>query len=256
MNNDFTLVCSYKNRIEQLEDMVDSADRCLPVEVQFLLVDGGSTYKTLRHVSNIRDRFNRHIRFLDCEPNTLWQAWNYGYIHSSTRYVIYTSSDVVFQNRGILDYFKFRLNEGYQYILAGNHAVFCVDKAALPKMGMWDEEFNNGPHADCDMLIRASEANIKIDYGPNNWYTHGDTPNESKERLSSSVEDRLPMNTLDNEKHFKSKWESNWPGWENAPDPLNLPHPPTHISQVKRRRMDHCPYPSYVEELREQYNVQ
>ena len=53
------------------------------------------------------------------------------------------------------------------------------------------------------------------------------------------------MNTLDNEKHFKAKWSSNWPGWKDHLNEVHKPHPPTHISQVSRLLPEINPYPLY-----------
>ena len=251
--SDFTLVCSYKNRLETLTNMLWSANSTFYLDTDFLLVDGGSDYDTLEGLRKSCGTMERNVRFLDCEPNSLWQAWNYGYLHCSTRYVIYASSDVVFHTAGFMEYIMSSLKVGYQYILLGNHAVFCIDRACLPKLGMWDEKFNNGPHADCDYMIRASEAGIKVDCGPNMWYNHGDTAEESKERLGEGLKDRLPMNDLHNERWFKKKWLSNWPGWEHAPDPTNLPHPPTSIGQVVRQYRESRSYPFLLDKLEKQY---
>ena len=252
--NNFTLGCSYKNRVSQLETMVKTADMYLPTDVNFLLIDGGSSYENilrLRKTISEDIGFDREVRFLDSSKNSLVQGWNYGLIHSDTRYVIYTSSDVVFHTNGIVDYFQSKIKEGYEYILAGNHAVFCLDKAAIPKMGMWCEEYRNGPHFDTHQLIKASEGNVKIDFGTNNWHNHGDTSEESRLRLKTDQKDRLPMNDFHNEKVFKSIWETDWLGWEeyvkNNPNFTNLPHPPISINQVKRNFPEICPYPYFME---------
>ena len=253
---DFTLVCSFKNRYKNVWDLADSADDYLHNDVRFLFVDGGSDYSELKKIRShllTPEMFDREIKILECEPNSLVQAWNYGFLHSNTRYIIFASSDVVFYADGCIEYIMGKIKEGCQYILVENHAVFCIDRAALPKMGVFDEGFNNGPHFDCDYMIRASEAGIKIECGPNAWYNHSDTAEESKQRLGEGIEDRLPMNDLHNERWFKEKWKSNWPGWENAPNPLNLPHPPTSIGQVNRLLPEVCPYSLFLTKIEKQY---
>ena len=253
--SDFTLVYCFKNRKNVFVKSLESADKHLPKSVNFLLIDGGSDYTELADIKYYTSQIaGREIRNIDSSKNSLWEGWNYGYLHSSTRYVIYASSDVVFHSDGALDYIIQKLNEGCEYILLGNHAVFCIDRACLPRLGMWDERFNNGPHADCDYMIRASEAKIKVDCGPNLWYNHGDSAEESAERLGEGLKDRLPMNDLHNERWFKEKWLSNWPGWENAPDPTNLPHPPTSIAQVFRNKPEACPYPNFLKKMYDLYS--
>lgn len=233
MNSDFTLCWSFKNRPKIFLNSLYSADRFFPRDVKFLLVDGGSDQDTLKDVRNACNRLDRECRIIEAGKNSLWEAWNYCLLFSDTRYVIYSSSDVFFLRSGCLEYIQEKVKEKFEYILCGNHAVFCLDKQAVAKIGFWDESFKNGPHADCDYMIRASESGVSLLCGENHWYIHGDSPEETIKRVSSEVEDRLPMNSFENEDYFKLKWGGNWT-WRGQ-NTNNLPHPPTHISQVTRK---------------------
>ena len=82
-----------------------------------------------------------------------------------------------------------------------------------------------------------------------NYYTHSDTDEETIQRTTTEVIDRLPMNDLFNEKYFMSKWSSEWPGWENYLNQVHKPHPPTHINQVKRIKKEIDPHPLYTKKF-------
>jgi len=145
-----------------------------------------------------------------------------------------------------------------QYVLLGNHAVFCIDKAIIPSIGWWDEEYKAGPHFDPDYMIRASEMGIQcVDVGNPGLYIHGDEGDDkvAKERSQQDVKDRLPMHELHNEEYFKSKWDSSWVGWKQAilEGLAHKPHPPTHISQVVRKKPETDPHPIYTIKYRETY---
>ena len=165
--------------------------------------------------------------------------------------------DVYFQRDGWLETIKMGLTKG-QYVLLGNHAVFCIDKAIIPSIGWWDEEYKAGPHFDPDYMIRASEMGIQcVDVGNPGLYIHGDEGDDkvAKERSQQDVKDRLPMHELHNEEYFKSKWDSSWVGWKQAilEGLAHKPHPPTHISQVVRKKPETDPHPIYTIKYRETY---
>ena len=64
------------------------------------------------------------------------------------------------------------------------------------------------------------------------------------------------MNNFYNEDYFKEKWESVWPGWREAisQGQLDLPHPPTSISQAKRLVAERDPHPVYTEKYNEYFS--
>ena len=253
MTSEYTLIWSFRNRIAELKDSVESADKYTSKDMKFLLIDANSDYYNIKWIHDICNNIKeREIRI--CETHyrtTLPEAWNLGMMLSDTRYCIFASSDVTFHRYS----WYIRLIGKYDYVLMPNHAVFALDKAIIPKIGWFDEKFKNGPHFDCDYMIRASEANIPVLSIENeNFYHHQDQPEVTKARLSSEMRDRLPMNDLYNEKYFKLKWKSNWPGWENAADPLNLPHPPTNIHQVKRCLAEVDPHRMYTDRFSLLYN--
>jgi len=189
--------------------------------------------------------------------SSLTEAWNLCMMLTKNRYVVYASSDVIFLRNGWLETIKLGLTRG-QYVLLGNHAVFCIDKAVIPKIGWWDEEYKAGPHFDPDYMIRASEAGIVyVDASNPGLYTHGDEGDAAvaKERQRREVKDRLPMHEFYNEEYFKSKWESSWVGWKQAiaEGRVHKPHPPTHISQVRRKKIEVDPHPAYTRKYKEIY---
>jgi len=127
-----------------------------------------------------------------------------------------------------------------------------IDKEIIPIIGWFDENFGLGPHFDVDYMIRASEKNVRIDiYQPEGTYSHNSSEIETDlihndlsvtDRVSNQIEDRLPMNDKYNEIVFKNKWNTVWEGWsENS-----TPHPPTHISQVRRNNIEVDPHPMYT----------
>lgn len=259
---DITLIWSFRNRLDILQESLLSAHKTSPIDVPFCLIDAASNDDTIK---NLRDFVNHRLdgRLVRvCESSyrtTLWRAWNLGMILSNTRYVAFSSSDVLFNNRGWVEEIIQRFEDGKEYILIENHALFGIDKAIIPKIGFFDENFISGPHADPDYMIRASEKNIKLHISHNiGFYSHSDSLEDTKNRLTKDCKDRLPMNDFHNEEYFMRKWESSWPGWKPSIEKgiyHNLPHPPTHFSQVKRLLPEINPYPLLAEEYRKLYNV-
>jgi len=259
MNIDFTLVWSFRNRIDELKKSIQTAHDTSPLELSFCLVDGGSndhTIKTLRQfVNTLQDR---NIRVCESAYRTTCQeAWNLGIGLSTTKYVLITSSDCYFQNPGWFDEFQIMCNhDNIEYVLLQNHSLFGISKKLVAKIGWFDERYKNGPHVDCDYMIRSSEVGCTVCIIPNNnYFVHEDTEEVSIERSSSNVENRLPMNTLDNEEHFKRKWKTDWPGWKDHLNKVHKPHPPTTITEVVRQRPEVDPYPVKRQILKEMYNV-
>ena len=248
---DVTIVWSFRNRLELLKRSIKSADETTPKSVNFCLVDASSndiTIKELRVFCNTIE--NRKIRI--CESayrTTLSEAWNLGIMLSTTKYVVFASSDVHFLTAGWFELIKEGITNHSKYLLLQNHSVFMIDRDIIPIMGWFDESFKLGPHFDVDFMIRASEHNIGVDnyYNINGLYSHDssdvipDSTTNLDYRVANEVEDSLPMNDNHNEIIFKNKWESSWPGWT----PNNTPHPPTHISQIRRKTPEIDPHPEY-----------
>jgi len=236
----FTVVWSFRNRIDILTKSILSADKTCPKEVNFCLVDGASDDNTIKQLRLLCNEISaRKVRICESAYRTTCQeAWNLGIMLSSGRYVILTSSDCIFLNHGWFEVLKNKMKSGSQYVLIENHSVFCIDKKLVGTIGFFDEAFSHGPHVDVDYMIRTSEQNISVDNIPNRgFYTHKDDIEITKKRLVGEVADRLPMHDFINEDIFNSKWESGWVGWRGAINSgeTALPHPPTHISQVKRK---------------------
>jgi hypothetical protein len=97
-------------------------------------------------------------------------------------------------------------------------------------------------------MIRASENGVKLAIMNNNgYYRHvGESEDDSIQRTTTEVKDRLPMNDLTNERYFKLKWISGWSGWEPYLNQVDKPHPPTHISQVQRTKPEIDAHPLYT----------
>ncbi len=231
---DYSLIWSWKNRLEIIKNSVYTAHFYIPPEIQFILVDGGSTRENRKELRKFCDLLDRDIVFVEGNGNTLWRAWNIGLDVAKTRYCVFASSDVVFNRSGLITALDESLLDGYKYCLVDNHAVFMMDRAIIPKVGLFDENFINGPHADCDYLIRVTEAGVPWRCIHNSFYKHEDTPQETIQRTTFSVVDRLPMNTFENENYFRSKWKTDWPGWKDYVNQVHKPHPPISISQVTR----------------------
>ena len=252
MRDGFTLAWSFRNRKDTLFESIKTADKTCPKSVDFCLVDAASdedTIKSLRVFCNeIQDR-----RIRICEStyrSSLAEAWNLCMMLTENRYVVFASSDVVFLKEGWLKLLQAGLSHT-GYVLMNNHAVFCLDKACIPKMGWFDENFVPGPHFDPDLMIRASENGIPIvDVGNNGFFIHGDESDDKvmKERSQIEVKDRLPMNNFHNEEYFQKKWKSDWEGWKPSIEKgsSHFPHPPTNISQVQRMMMEVDPHPAYT----------
>jgi len=254
MNNNFTLIWSFRNRFEILKKSILSAHKYSPLDVDFCLIDAASDEETIKQLRELCNSLEgRTIRI--CESSfrsSLSQAWNLGMMLTKNRYVIFSSSDVLFTNSGWVEALKeVIINQGNEYVLIDNHAVFGFDKKVIPKMGWFDEEFGIGPHFDTDFMIRASENNIRFGILQNNgYYKHGED-DDTKQRLLSDCGDRLPMNSKVNENLFKAKWSSSWPGWIPVDENYNnLHHPPTHISQVRRMVNETDPHPIYTKLLK------
>jgi hypothetical protein len=249
MKNEFSIVWSFRNRIDVLIESIKSADKFCPKKVNFCLVDASSEedqiVKLREYCSTIKDR---KVRI--CESafrTTLWEAWNLGIMLTDTRWVVFSSSDVLFTGDAWLRNIVNCVNSGGEYILVENHQVFCIDKKIIPRMGWFDESYVNGPHADTDFYIRASENNInRLVTGSEHTIKHEDTAEETKLRGEGKLENRLPMDDLKNEVYFIKKWNSAWPGWKNHLTEQDKPHPPTHISQCQRLIQESNPHPIWT----------
>ena len=252
MKNKYTLAWSFRNRKETLFRSIETADRTCPKSVDFCLVDAASDEDTIKSLRLFCSKIEgRKIRI--CESSyrsSLSEAWNLCMMLTENRYIIFASSDVIFLRGGWLDAIKGGLQNS-QYILMQNHAVFCLDKKAIPKMGWFDEEYIAGPHFDPDLMIRASENGINLcDVGNHGFFVHGDESDLDvrKKRFGEGIKNRLPMNSFHNEEYFQKKWSSSWPGWKGAiaRGEVHLPHPPTSISEAKRLLNEVDPHPIYT----------
>jgi glycosyltransferase involved in cell wall biosynthesis len=249
-----TLVWSFRNRFEVFKESILSAHNNLPKEISFCLVDAASNDETIRQLRALANSIpNRKIRICESAYRTsLSEAWNLGMMLSDTRYVIFASSDVMFLSPVLFSHIAQHYHATKcKYILVENHAVFLLDKKIIPKAGWFDETFVPGPHFDCDYMIKASEAGetvivISKESNGAELYSHGDTIEESIARTSSEIKDRLPMHDFTNDRVFKEKWQSNWPGWEPYAHAAAKPHPPTHITQVLRLKQEIDPHPYYT----------
>lgn len=256
MNENFTIIWSFRNRLEVLKKSIETADKTCDKNVDFCLVDAASNDETIKGLREFVNTIpNRIIRICESSYRTsLSQAWNLGMMLTNNRYVIFASSDTFFINSGWQETLKHSIiDNGNEYVLIENHAVFGFDKKAILKMGWFDESFVPGPHFDVDFMIRASENNVRFSSVANaNYYTHAkEETNFLQVRTSTEVEDRLPMHDKTNENIFRSKWISNWPGWIPVNgNPNHLHHPPTHISQVRRSRPEIDPHPIYTSQLK------
>lgn len=247
----YTIVWSFRNRFEVLRKSIETADKFTPKSVDFCLVDAASTDETIKQLREYCNTIiDRKVRICESSYRSgLSEAWNLGMMLTDSRYVIFSSSDVEFLSPNwFYEVYNYHTQSKSEYILIENHAVFLIDKKAIPKMGWFDEEFIAGPHFDCDYMIRASENGVRLSIiANNNYYTHvGETQDDSIKRTTSNVPDRLPMNDLTNEKYFKLKWASGWSGWESYLNQVHKPHPPTHINQAQRNKLEIDAHPIYT----------
>lgn len=253
---DTTIVWTFKNRIANLVRSLDTAHKTCSPMVKFCLIDGGTNRSGLEHLKQWLSTNMKQRLINICEsPNgtSICEGWNLGMYLAPTRYVIFASSDVVFNRVGWEEEMCARFKEGKEYILLENHAVFGFDKRVIPKMGWFDENYKSGPHFDVDFMIRASENGVKLHISHNyGFYDHADSAEETKDRLTKDCPDRLPMNDFHNEDYFKNKWRTDWPGWREsiARGIYNpLPHPPTSIAQVSRLSSETNWHPGWTEKI-------
>lgn len=256
MKDAYTLAWSFRNRKEILFESIRTAHETCPPEVDFQLVDAASDEDTIRSLREFCNTIEgRKIRVGESSyRSSLSEAWNLCMMLTENRWVIFASSDVIFQKEGWFTLLK-EASRNSPYVLMNNHAVFCLDKESIPRMGWFDESFKVGPHFDPDLMIRASEAGFSVlNVGNSGFFVHGDEDDSgvAKERHKVEVKDRLPMNSFYNEDYFKEKWGSSWPGWKEAisQGQIHLPHPPTHISQVRRLKPELDPHPKYTEKYK------
>jgi hypothetical protein len=255
-NENFTVSWSFRNRIDIFKKSIESADATCPKGVDFNLIDASSTESTIRELRLFCNSIeNRIVRICESSYRTnLSESWNLGMMLTKNRYVIFASSDTMFLKSGWFEMFKKTAIAGGEYILMVNHSLFCIDKKCIPMFGWFDEGFSIGPHFDVDYMIRASENNIQYRNIQNNgYYFHEDDAETIKKRRIGEISDRLPMHDFTNEDIFKDKWETNWCGWRPA---INsgasvLPHPPTHISQVKRKIEEIDAHPLYTKKYKD-----
>lgn len=243
MDNNITLVWSFRNRIDVLRKSIETADKHSPKIVNFCLVDAGSSESSIRELREFCNNLSdRKVRI--CESayrTTLAEAWNIGIMLSDSRFVVFVSSDVEFTGDQWLRNISKCVNAGYEYVLVENHAVFLIDKKIIPRMGWFDEAYKLGPHFDTDFMIRGSEHDVRFAIiGSEYSYKHGDSVEDEEKRKTEALTDRLPVNADDNDVIFKDKWETSWEGWQNRV------HPPTNIAQVKRKRNEIDPHPYYT----------
>jgi glycosyltransferase involved in cell wall biosynthesis len=248
---DVTIVWSFRNRLDIFKKSILTADKNFPKGIKFCLIDAASSESTIRELRQFVNSIpDRQIRI--CESayrSTLSEAWNLGMMLSDTKFIIFASSDVEFHSSDIFRLFKKAEERNKsKYILLENHAVFMLNKKIIKSVGWFDEAFAIGPCFDCDYMIRASEAGERIVIiDNNNLYTHYDTEEVTKNRLTSDVQDRLPMHDRTNDYIFKDKWQTSWEGWKDYPRVIS--HPPTRIEQVLRKRKEIDPHPMYTSKL-------
>lgn len=254
MENSITIVWSFRNRISLLKRSIKSAEETTPKDVNFCLIDAASSDKTIKELRDFCNTItDRKIRICEsAHRTTLSEAWNLGIMLSPSKYIIFASSDIHFLSPRWFDLIKIGINNGSRYLLLQNHSVFMIDKSIIPIIGWFDENFGLGPHFDVDFMIKASEKGIEVNnYYEDGIYSHNSSDEVSNsfhndvnvnDRVSKNIEDRLPMNDITNELVFKAKWASSWEGWT----PKSTPHPPTHISQVKRLTPEIDAHPLYT----------
>jgi hypothetical protein len=252
-----TLAWSFKNRLDVLKQSISTADSTCPKDVEFLLIDANSSRETVEGLRDFIKTFSRNIRIAESfSTSSLSEAWNLATMLSSTKYIIFSSSDVLFLKSGWYELLFDYANLGNKYIILSNHSVFMLNKIMIPIVGWFDEGFKAGPHFDCDYMIRASEKGVAVCFASNDgFYAHEDSSDTTRLRLNTDVPDRLPMNTDFNEIYFKSKWQSGWPGWSESikKGELHMPHPPVEISQVTRLVPEVDPHPLHTKRIACQY---
>ena len=251
MNNAYTLVWSFRNRIDIFIESIRSADATSPKEVNFCLVDGSSDENTITKLREFCNTIHdRTIRICESTYRTTCQeAWNLGIMLSDTSHVLFTSSDCILEKPGWVEAFDQTFAAGADYVIVENHSLFGISRNLVATIGWFDEVFQRGPHVDVDYMIRATELCKSIVVISNDGYhTHFDDIEVTKKRLVSDVPDRLEMHTCTNENIFKQKWQSSWPGWKDAiaSGATAMPHPPTHINTVKRIRDEINSHPLYT----------
>jgi hypothetical protein len=134
----FTLVWSFRKRLDVLTNSICSADRTCPKEIDFCLIDANSNEETIRRLRIFCNSVESRVVRV-CEStyrSSLAGAWNLGMMLTDNRHVIFTSSDVLFLKAGCFETFVNHIDcNNSRYILMPNHALFYFDKKAIPEMG-------------------------------------------------------------------------------------------------------------------------
>lgn len=243
-NPTFTIVWSFRNRIDTLIRSIESSLKELDNQFDILLIDANSSIEELSKLRRwIIEKNLPNIRL--CETyrrSSLSEAWNLGIMLSESSHIVFISSDVEFISPKWFDIIKNAAITGHKYILLENHAVFCINRDIITYVGWFDEGFGIGPHFDTDYYIRVSEQDIEpFSHPAEGIYLHGhDNPEIEQKRKEENFEDRLPMHDLANEAYFKLKWISNWSGWQSGG------HPPNHISMCTRSFNEVDQHPMYT----------
>jgi len=250
-DNNTTVIWSFRNRSSVLLKSIKTANDTCPQSVKFYLIDGASTDETHKELRKYCSELTRKICI--CETfyrTTCQEAWNLGIMLSDTRYVAIASSDIVFKPGWYEALFN-ALQSGHKYVLLNNHAVFGLDRALIKEVGFFDENYGHGAHVDVDFMIRASEKGVyPFNVGNNNYYIHDEENLSYIDRVKNESEDRLRIDSPENEKVFMKKWASSWTGWDiYKGQNVDLPHPPTSIKMVNRMIPEIDCHPIYTQKM-------
>ncbi len=249
LEDKFTLFTMFRNSIDNVIRYIQNADLTCPKEVDFLLVDASSEDSSIRKLRDVCNAIEgRIIRVCESSYRTTGtEACNLGLMLSPNRYIIMSASDVVFTKPGWFDVVRYLFKEkGAEFAITPSGGITALDKKIIARVGWFDEHYGNGAHVDCDFIIRVTEQGINITSMPITGYFEHEGNQE--ERRKQDLPDRMPIRDFTNERWFKEKWETTWPGWEDilANDlDVPLPHPPIYIHQVKRKIQEIDPHPIF-----------
>ena len=118
-------------------------------------------YESSKHDSLLDISEFRHSDILKFSKFiSLARCWNYAMLMSDTRYVLILNDDIVFKDEKVLEKIYEKHQEGFPLVhVTENWSGFSIDKALIPKIGWFDENYSHS-WEDVDFRYRMARDGI------------------------------------------------------------------------------------------------